>query len=220
MRFWGRDPASIVVGVAADVSDEEIERPTQFAFYVPLRQMGPQAGRIMVRTDRDPAALIPVIRERVWKADPAIAIPGIDQYRNLIAAEVSAERYRARLMVVFAALAAVFAAMGVYGVTARSVARRTREIGIRVALGAEPRAVLSAVLMEGFRLAALGVAIGLIAAIPLGRSVERLLFGVRPSDPVSLGLIGLIVCLFSVAAALPPGRRAIGVSPMTALRSD
>jgi predicted permease len=220
VRFWGRNPASIVVGVAADVNDEEIERPTQFAFYVPLRQMGAQVGRIMVRTERDPATLIPTIRDRVWKSDPAIAIPGIDQYRNLIAAEVSEERYRARLMVVFAALAAVFAAMGVYGVTARSVARRTREIGIRVALGAEPRAVLSAVLLEGFRLAAIGVAIGLVAAIPLGRSVERLLFGVRPTDPLSLGMIGLMVCLFSVAAALPPGRRATGVSPMTALRGD
>jgi predicted permease len=220
IKFWGREPQSIVVGVAADVNDEEIEQPTQFAYYVPLRQMGPQVGRIMVRTDRDPATLIPVIRERVWKADPAIAIPGIEPYRTLIAAQVSEERYRARLMVVFAALAAVFAAMGVYGVTARSVARRTREIGIRVALGAEPRAVLSGVLMEGFRLAALGVAIGLVAAIPLARSVERLLFGVRPSDPVTLGMIGVIVCMFSVAAALPPGRRAVGVSPMTALRSD
>jgi len=126
---------------------------------------------------------------------------------------VSEERHRARLKV-------VFAAMGVYGVTARSVARRTRAIGIRVALGAEPRAMLSNVLMEGLRLAALGVGIGLVVAIPLARSVERLLFGVRPTDPVSLLSIGVIVCLFSVKAALPPGRRAIGVSPTAALRSD
>ena len=220
MGFWGRPPATIV-GVAADVRDESLDRPTTLAFYVPYRQFGAQIGSLIVRTSgRDPAAVIPAMRARVAAVDPAVAIPTTDPYRVLIAGEVSEQRYRARLMLVFAALAALFAGMGVYGVTARSVARRTREIGIRVALGAEPRRVLAGVLGHGLKLAALGAALGLAAALVGGRVVERLLYGVTARDPVSLVAIAVVVCVLAVLATVPPARRATGVSAMEALRSD
>jgi ABC-type antimicrobial peptide transport system permease subunit len=123
-------------------------------------------------------------------------------------------------MLTFAILAAAFAAIGVFGVTAGSVSRRTREIGIRVAIGAEPRAVLSLVLMQGVRMAALGVLTGATIAVAGGRFIEALLFGVRATDPVSLMSIVAIVFGIAVAAALPPGRRATAVSPMEALRAE
>lgn len=220
MGFWGREPATIV-GVAADVRDESLDRPTTLAFYVPFRQLGAQTGSLIVATrSSDPASLIPSIRARIATADPATAIPSIETYRTLVAGEVSEQRYRARLMLVFAGLAALFAGMGVYGVTARSVARRTREIGIRVALGAEPRRVLAGVLGQGLELAALGAGVGLAVSLLASRVLEGMLYGVTARDPVSLVVIALAVCAFAVLAAFPPARRATGVSAMEALRSD
>jgi putative ABC transport system permease protein len=199
ISFWGSNVAT-VVGVAADVRDESLQDITQLAFYVPAKQYG-NWGALVVRASPnvDPLSLIQPIRQRVWQVDPTVAIPSVETFGSLVAAEVAEQRYRARLMMVFSALAAIFAGMGVYGVTARSVVRQRRDIGVRLALGA---------------------AIGLVASLVVGRSLQGLLYGVRPTDPVTLIVIAALVCGFSVVAALAPGRRATRVSPMEALRSE
>ena len=123
-------------------------------------------------------------------------------------------------MIVFGLLAAAFAMLGVYGVVSRSVGRRTREIGIRTALGAGRNEVLSMIMTQGLGLAAMGILFGMILSLFATRLLESLLFGVSRTDPVSLlGICG-IVALFAVCAALPPSRRALGIDPAEALRSE
>jgi putative ABC transport system permease protein len=219
VTYWGSRTAT-VVGVAANLRDQGLRSSTDLAFYVPYRQYGSQTGGLLVRTRGDPSRLVASIRGRILEVDKAAAIPNITPYETLITRETMSARYRTRLMLTFALLAAVFAAIGVFGVTAGSVSRRTREIGIRVAIGAAPSTVLSMVLMQGVRMAAIGVAIGVAASLATGRFMERLLFGVHATDPASLAAIAAIVLVVAIGAALPPGRRATAVSPMEALRSE
>jgi ABC-type antimicrobial peptide transport system permease subunit len=133
---------------------------------------------------------------------------------------ITQERFRTRLMVTFAGLAALFALLGIYGVTARAVAQRTRELAIRMALGAERRAVLVMVVRQGATLALAGAAIGIGLALVAGRFVRELLYGVSPTDPVAIGGIALLVAGASVAAGLFPARRATRVDPMEAMRAE
>lgn len=133
---------------------------------------------------------------------------------------ITQQRFRTRLMVTFAGLAALFALLGIYGVTARAVAQRTRELAIRMALGAERRAVLAMVVRQGATLALGGAAIGLGLALVAGRFVRELLYDVSPTDPVAIGGIALLVAGASVAAGLFPARRATRVDPMEAMRAE
>lgn len=139
---------------------------------------------------------------------------------RIAAAPLAQQRYRARLMVVFAVLAAVVAAMGIYGVTARSVARRTREMAIRMALGAERRTVMTMVLRQGAVIAAIGAVIGIALSIFSTRLLSDLLYDVTAFDPMTLGIIAVLIGLASVLASLGPSRRATRVDPITALRSE
>jgi len=219
LSFWGRPPAT-VVGVAAGIRDLSVDSPTQFAFYVPFRQFGAEVGDLLVRTNLAPASLAASLRAAVRAADPAIAISRVDPYRVVMAHQVAEQRFRARLMAVFAALAAVFAALGVYGVTARAVARQTREIGVRVALGAEPRRVFTGVVGSAVRLSIMGAVLGIAGAIAAGRAVERMLYGVTATDPLTLGAAVVAMLAVGVLAAAQPGRRATRISPMEALRAE
>jgi ABC-type antimicrobial peptide transport system permease subunit len=133
---------------------------------------------------------------------------------------ITQQRFRTRLMVTFAGLAALFAVLGTYGVTARAVAQRTRELAIRMALGAERRAVLAMVVRQGATLALGGAAIGLGLALAAGQFVRELLYDVSPTDPVAIGGIALLVAGASVAAGLFPARRATRVDPMEAMRAE
>jgi len=219
VSFFGRDP-STVVGVAADLRDESLDTRTRYAFYVPARQMGPLEGSIMARMTGDAASVVPAIREAVWSVDPDLPITGLASMEELVSEAVGQQRYRARLMVVFAVLAALLAMMGVYGVTARSVARRTREMGIRVALGAERGDVLSLVLRQGFRLAVWGALLGLGIAWFVTSYLEDLLFGVGRQDPLSLVGTAVLVGAASILASLPPSRLATRVDPIEVLRTE
>lgn len=219
VSFWERDP-STVVGVAADLRDESLSSRTTYAFYVPARQIGAQTGSIMVRVERAPGTVVPAIRQAVWSVDPDIPITRIASMEELVSDAVSQQRYRARLMVVFAALAAVFAMMGVYGVTIRHVARRYREMGIRMALGAERGNVLGLILWQGVRLAVPGAVIGIALSWWTTGFIEDMLFGVSGRDPVSLVGIALLVGVVSVIASLQPGWKAARVDPTEALRSE
>lgn len=219
IAFFGRDP-STVVGVAADLRDESLSDRTAYAFYVPARQMGAQEGSIVARITGDPSSVLPAVREAVWSVDPDLPITRVASMDELVSEAVGQQRYRARLMIVFAVLAALFAMMGVYGVTARSVARRMREMGIRVALGAERGDVLSLVLRQGFRLALWGAVLGVGIAWFVTAYLEDMLFGVGRQDPVSLLGTAALVGAASILASLAPGRRATRVDPIEVLRAE
>lgn len=216
--YWDRE--TTVVGVAATIRDEGVAQGTDFAFYVPRRQAGQPFGNLVIRTETDPSALIPAVRDAIWSVDRGIAISSVRPFRDQFVAEIAGQRYRARLVIVFSALAALFALMGVYGVTSRSVAARTRELGIRMALGAERGRVMGLVMGQAFRMAFWGGLLGLWVAFVATRAIEAYLWGVDRTDPLTLlGTAGLVAGA-SLLAALAPGRRAARVDPNEALRAD
>jgi putative ABC transport system permease protein len=219
LTYWG-DRETRVVGVVEDIRDEELSSSTTLAFYVPRRQAGQLGGTFLLRTDGDPVRVIPQVRERVRRVHDAIAIIAAQPMRELIAEQTAAQRYRARLIFVFAALAALFSMMGVYGVTARRVARRTREMGIRMALGAEARDVLAMVVRSAAGLALLGAILGIVGALAGTRLIASYLYGVAPTDPVTIFAVAALLLLAGTAAALGPALRAASVDPADALRSD
>lgn len=218
VTYWERE--TTVVGVAATIRDEGIAQATDLAFYVPRRQAMQPFGNLVVRTEGDPTALVPSIRDAIWAIDQGIAIPETRPFRDYFAAEIGGQRYRARLVIVFSILAAVFALMGVYGVTSRSVAARTRELGIRLALGAERGNVLGLVMGQAFRMAFWGGLFGLWVAYLATRAIEAYLWGVERTDPMTLVGTAVLVGGASLLAALAPGRRASRVDPMEALRTE
>lgn len=218
VNYWDRQ--ATVVGVAADVRDESLDAATELAYYVPARQDGLQVGSILIRAQGAPEPLIAPVRERIWSIDPSIPITGIRPLSDLVSASVSQQRYRARLMGVFALLAGLFAVMGIYGVTARSVGSRTRELAVRMALGAERAEVRSMVLAQGLHLAIAGAVLGIGLSVVMGRLLEGLLFEVSSTDPVTLVGIAVLVGLASVLASLPPSRQATRVDPMVTLRTE
>lgn len=219
LAFWGRDPA-LVVGVAGSVRDQNLDQETAHAYYVPARQVGAQVGSLMIRIQGDPEGVVPTVRSRILDIDAELPITRLVSMDALRRAEAGAQRYRARLMVAFGVLAAAFALLGVYAVSARAVARRTREIGVRSALGAAQGDVLRMVLGQGLRLAIWGVAVGVGISAVVSRSLEGLLFGVEGLDPGSFLAVSAFVAACAVLACVPPGRRAARVDPSTALRAE
>jgi predicted permease len=216
--YWGTE--TTVVGVAATIRDEGLRAGTELAFYVPRLQAGQPYGNLVVRGRGEPLALAGPVREAIWSFDRAIAVPSVRSFREHFADEIAGQRYRARLITVFSGLAALFALMGVYGVTARSVAARTREVGIRMALGAERASVMGLVLRQALRLAVYGGLAGLVAAWFATRLLESYLWGVEPTDPWTLVGTALLLATASVVAALAPGRRAARIDPIEALRAE
>lgn len=216
--YWG-DRETTVIGVAEDQRDESLREPTQWAFYVPRIQAGQPGGSFIVRA-RSPEAVLPAIRDRVHAVRPGAAIVALGPMADLIEGEIAEERYRARLAILFAALATVFSILGIYGVTARAVASRTREFGILKALGAQDGRVAGLVLGRAVRLAAIGGAVGFVLAWVVTRWVEGLLWGVERTDPLTLGVVALTLVAGAALAAWGPGRRVRKLNPVEALRAE
>lgn len=213
MSYWGRD--ATVIGVARNVRDESLEDVTELAFYAPGTP-----SPMLVRTGGDPATLIPTIRERIWAIDQDAPILVASSLPDLITAEIAEEQYRARIMSVFAILAGLLAMLGVYGVASRSVARRRKEIGIRLALGAARGGVWTLVSAEALKLAALGTAIGIGMAVLARPLFESFLWGVGATDPVTLMLVAISLPVVGLLAAAVPAHRATRVDPLEALQEE
>jgi putative ABC transport system permease protein len=171
-----------------------------------------------VKTSGDPAALGPAIRTAVWAIDPQLPITRVQTLERLRSAATAQEQFNLLLVGVFALVALILVAVGLYGVTSYAVAQRTRELGIRLALGAQPGDVLRAVLGQGARLAAAGLAIGIVVSLALTRVMATLLFGVGARDPMTFVGVGGLLALVSVVACYIPARRAMRVDPVVALR--
>ena len=216
--YWGAN-STTVVGVAADQRDEGLREVTRFAFYVPRTQANQRHASFMVRTDK-PQTILPSLRGSVRSVEPGAALMDLELMTNRIRTELDQEIYRARLAGLLALLATLFSIMGIYGVTARSVVSRTREFGIRKALGAVDREVMLRVVRQAVGLGLVGGLLGLGAAYPVSKIISSQLWGVEFIDPTTLIAVAAILAVGSILAALGPGRRAGGVDPVSALRSE
>ena len=207
-----------VVGVARDHKVRSVgEQPRPYLHLPggPSRSVG-----VIVRTAMPAAGALPMLREAIWKLDPEILFTEDVPAGQVAAATVAPTRIGAMVLGAFGALALLLAAVGLYGVIAHTVSRRTREVGIRIALGAERGQVLRMILAEGGRLALVGIGLGTLAAAGLGRILESLLYGVSGFDPIAYSAAAGLLLLVALAANLMPALTAARIDPVRALRAE
>jgi predicted permease len=222
-RFGGtpEDSGQIeVVGIVGDVKYNSVRDEAPPTMYVPYVQSPIGAMAFEIRTAGDPAGAIPAIREAVRQVDPTVPLTDISTQVDQIERRFSQERVLARAYTLFGGLALLVASIGVFGLMSYSVARRTNEVGIRMALGAQREDVVRLVMGESMMLVAAGVAIGLGGAIAAGRTVSSLLFGLAPTDPLAMAGAITVMVLVSALAGYLPARRASRIDPMVALRCE
>ena len=209
-----------VVGVVGDVRDEELAAGPTPEFYGSLEQAPTDQFQVVVRGAGSGEAVAAGARAAVREIDPELAVSNLSTLDQIVRRSVSRPRFMVRLLLLFAAMALVLCAVGIYGVVAYAVSQRTREIGIRMALGADRAAVRRLVLDEGVRLAAAGVGIGLAGAFALTRLLRGFLFEIGPGDPLTHASVALLLGAVALAACVIPARRASRVDPMRALRAE
>lgn len=210
-------PWTTVVGIAGDVRYRELE-DVRWDIYAPNTQVAPTLNHFAVRATGDPASVLAMVRREVAALDPQQAVTSAATMEQQVAAHLARPRFNALLLNWLAALAVLLAAVGIYGVVAYAVAQRTGELGIRLALGAQARDILRLVIGEQLRLVVTGIAGGLVAALVLARLLNRLLYGVSASDPLTFVIIALLLTGVALLACWLPARRATKVDPMIALR--
>ncbi|HZF67546.1 MAG TPA: ABC transporter permease [Gemmatirosa sp.] len=215
-----------IVGVARDVRPEALSEPPRPTYYVPTPQFARMVGfadhgmTLVMRTAGDPSALVGPARAAIRELDPTLALDDVQTLEAVVAESVSRPRFAALVLGAFGVSALVLAVVGVYGVLSYATTRRRRELAVRMALGARPRAVRQLVLGSGLRLAAAGIAVGLVAAVVGGRVLTTLLYEVSPTDPATLLAVGVTLVGAAAAASWVPARRATRVSPAEVLRGD
>ena len=209
-----------VVGIVGDIRHESLAGEESPTFYLPYQQYRSGPLTLVVRTDSDPYGLLPALREAVWEVDPDAVMGETLPVSELIARATGGERFRAVLLGVFALSALLLAAAGVLGVVARDVARRTRELGIRKALGARDGELIGLVVGATLRWGSLGMAMGFLGAVWATRVLSSYLFGVRPLDPWTLAGALLLLGATALLAAFLPARRITGVEAAAALRAE
>ncbi len=209
-----------IVGVVGDVKMDGLESGTPWAWYFPHQQMPFNDMYVFASTAGDPLALAPSVRNAVWSLDPNLPVENIQTLDGIRSASVAAQRFQMALLGIFAALAIILAAVGVYGVLSYAVAQRTREIGVRLSLGARTSDVLRLVIKQGMGLSLIGLALGIGGALALTRLTGSLLFGVSPTDPATFVAVASTLTLVALAACAVPALRASRVDPVTALRAE
>jgi putative ABC transport system permease protein len=209
-----------IVGIVGDVRAGRLDGPPTSLLYGSVAQVQVGFASVVVRTTGDPSGVMNGIKESVHAIDPDLPVIGLVPLDQVVGQSIAQPRFYMALLTVFALLALLLSALGVFGVFSYLIAIRTREIGIRIALGASRRDVLALVTGHAMRLVGLGVGIGLMAAFGLNRIFRSMLFGVGPSDPSTL--IGVTVLLSAVAylACYLPANRATRLDPLVALRQD
>ncbi len=213
-------PWMTVVGVVNDVRTDRPEDPPRPLLYRPLRQASGLQLSLVLKTDADPRQLAAPLSAEVRAVDSDQPTYGMRTMEELVRSATAARRFSTELLGAFAGLALLLAAIGIYGVMAFVVGQRTREIGIRIALGAHPGSVVALMLRQALVLAVIGVAAGAVAALMATRLLGGLLFEIRPSDPATYTLIAALLTGTAAVAAWRPARRAASVDPITALRAD
>jgi putative ABC transport system permease protein len=217
---WGRETPYQIVGVVGDVKHEGLEKDARPTVYFPNAQETQNIATLMIRTGVDPMKLAPVAEQIIHAYDKDQPIAAIQPLDMLLSKAVARPRFQSVLLSSFAGLALLLAAIGIFGVMSYSVAQRTHEIGIRVALGAGSDQVLRLVVGQGLLLALIGTAGGLAGAFALTRYLRTLLFNVSPTDWLTFTAVPLVLCAVALAASYFPARRAMRVDPMQALRYE
>lgn len=219
MHLIWRKKAREVIGVVSDIRVAP-DKPPTLGIYLPTWSHARPEETLVVRTEMDSRAAAASIRRAVWSVDPQVAIPHEETLKSIVQASIAPRRYETSLGALFALVAVLLAALGLYGVISYSVSQRTHEIGIRMALGAQKGDVLRLVVGQGLRLAVVGVAIGIVAALGLTRFLQGMLFGVQPADAGTFAVVALVLIAVAFLATYIPARRATKVDPMVALRYE
>jgi predicted permease len=209
-----------IVGVVGDIKSDGFDAPSVPHIYVPLGQFAPVNAVVFIRSRGDAGNLGEAVRREVEQVDPNIPVHSISSMDQIITRSLADRRFALELLGVFATVALLLAAIGIYGVMAYSFSQRTHEIGIRIALGAQRLDIFRMAVGEGMQLVAIGLAVGLVGAVALTRFVRTMLFDVSPSDPITFGAISFMLAAVAFVACFIPARRATRVDPLVALREE
>jgi len=215
---WGQNWQ--VVGVAADIREFGLASDFSPVFYMASRQVTPDRMQLLIRSTGEPLELASGLRRTVWDFDGAIPISGLETMEARISGSLAQPRFRMMLVGLFAGMALILASTGLYGILAFFVRQRIHELGIRVALGAAPRNVISVVLRRGLMLVGLGIGIGLAGGFAGGRVMQSLLFDVAPTDVLTFGGVSLCLAVVGLVACIVPAWRAMKVDPQEVLRVE
>jgi putative ABC transport system permease protein len=222
---WGRGPGKPrvggqVVGIIGDVKDSGLDEADPPQLYVAFHQWPVQAMSVVMKTSVSPESLADAVRREVSAVDPNVPAGNVRTLEQIVARSISQPRFYMALLTAFAAVALILAAIGIFGVLSYAVAQRTREIGIRMALGAQARTVLGIVIRQALVLACAGVAIGIAASWFLSETLSALLFGTSPRDLATFAVVSAALVVVALAASYVPARRATRVDPIVALRAE
>ncbi|HEV2196154.1 MAG TPA: FtsX-like permease family protein, partial [Candidatus Acidoferrum sp.] len=218
--FFGDPKLMQIVGVAAETTQFAIGETPQPEVYLPLAQDYSPQVTLQVRTERDPRTALGAVREQVQNLDKNLALTNVSTIGQVLDRGLWPSRMAAALLSLFGFIALVLAGVGIYGVMAYAVAQRTREVGIRMALGARPLDVMRLVIGQGMILAGAGIAVGLLAAVGVARLFSSLLYGISTADPLTFGSVAMVLALSALAACYFPALRAMRVDPIVALRYE
>jgi putative ABC transport system permease protein len=217
---WRPERPRQIVGVVSDFRHRGLARDAAPEIYVPFTQQTWSSMALVVRTNAEPEKIQVAVQKAIWEVDQSAPISRIAKMKQILGDQVSQSRFNTLLLGIFSALAFVMATVGIYGVISYGVSRRSHEIGIRMALGAQRGDVLRMVIWQGLSLMLVGVAVGLAAALVLTRVMQSLLYEVSVTDPATFGGIALLVLAVASVATLIPARRATRVDPLVALRHE
>jgi putative ABC transport system permease protein len=218
--FDGLKPVREIVGIVADTHDRGLKAAPIPTVYLPFEQFSLPYGSIAVRTAGSIEGIIPVIRERLTRINPAVPLTDFQMLDERLVQSLREPRFYTVIAAGCAFMAVLFVTFGLYGLVSYSVSRRTAELGLRMAIGAQRHSILRMVLFQGFRLAVVGVTLGLVLAFFSTRSLQSLLFEVQALDPVTFGAAAAIALIVTLAATYGPARRASHVDPLVALRYE
>jgi putative ABC transport system permease protein len=213
-------PWITVVGVIANARTESLSQAEVPQIYLSLYQSASRRLAIFLRGHMDAAAIPEEVREQVQGVDPTLPISGSQTLSETVSASLAERRFSMEMIAWFALTALLLAGLGIYGVISYIVSERTHEIGIRIALGAQRKNILHMVLRQGLGLAIAGAAVGLVGALVVSHLMAGLLYGVRPTDPVTFSSVALLLLGVALLACYIPARRAIRVDPLVALRHE
>jgi putative ABC transport system permease protein len=209
-----------IVGVVGDIKSDGFDAPSVPHIYVPLGKFAPVNAVVFLRSRGDVEHLGEAVRQVVERVDPNVPVHSISSMDEIIARSLADRRFALELLGVFAAVALLLAAVGIYGVMAYSFSQRTHEVGIRMALGAQRLDILRMALGEGMRIVVIGLASGLVGAAVVSRIFRSMLFNVAPADPITYFAVSAILAGVAIFACYIPARRATRIDPLIALREE
>jgi putative ABC transport system permease protein len=214
------DPRGRIVGVVGDMRERGLSSEPTLAVYLSARGVDWQSLQFVLNTAASPGMLVPSLRALLADIDRTVPISDVQTFDELVAESLASRRFTLLLLGAFAAIAFVLALGGIHGVLSYNVARRTSEIGVRMALGASTASVLRLIVAQGMRPVIVGLATGLVAAALLSRLMTALLFGVTATDPVTYAAVAGVIAVAGIAACVVPATRALRVDLISALRSE